>query len=152
ADGTSDVHVRRCLRRLAGVAERTGCAVVLLRHLTKGGPKKALYRGGGNIGIVGGARAGLLVARDPDDVDLRVLACTKSNLSAPRASLRFTLEPAGNGACRVAWHGPCPWKADDLLGARERPEEAAALTEACQVLTELLRDGPRPADDCRLHA
>lgn len=39
-----------------------------------------MYRGGGSIGIVGAARAGMLVARDPDDDDLRVLASTKSNL------------------------------------------------------------------------
>ncbi len=45
-DAHKDQDVRRCLRPLARLAERTGTTILLLRHLNKlsGGP--ALYRGG----------------------------------------------------------------------------------------------------------
>ena len=38
-------------------------------------------RGGGSIGIIGAARAGLLIARHPEKEHVRVLALTKSNLA-----------------------------------------------------------------------
>src|SRR5207244_2155617 len=103
-DSCSDQDIRRCLHRLAELAETTQCAVVLLRHLTKLSGGRALYRGAGSIGIIGAARTGLLVARDPDNDKHRVLACTKSNLTDIPAALRFSLEQAGQRVCRVNWH------------------------------------------------
>ena len=41
---------------------RVGAAVLLVRHLTKGGGQQALYRGLGSIGIIATVRSGLLVA------------------------------------------------------------------------------------------
>jgi hypothetical protein len=150
-DAVKDQDVRRCLHRLAAVAERTGCAVVLVRHLSKAGTKKALYRGGGSIGIIAAARSGLLVARDPDSPGHRVLACTKANLAATPLALRFALEPDARGVCRVVWYGTSAVEADDLLRPVE-PEERGALEEACAVLADLLKAGPKPADRCKLEA
>ncbi len=62
-----DQDVRRSLSPLADLGERTGAAIVAVRHLRKAGAENPIYRGGGSIGIIGAARAGLLVARDPDD-------------------------------------------------------------------------------------
>ena len=45
--------IRRVLSRLAALADRTGCTVLLLRHLNKAKGGDPLYRGGGSIGIVG---------------------------------------------------------------------------------------------------
>ncbi|MGH3584576.1 MAG: AAA family ATPase, partial [Mycobacterium sp.] len=73
-DSHKDQDIRRVLSRLAGVADRTGCTVLLLRHLNKAKGGDPMYRGGGSIGIVGAARAGMLVAADPDDPERRVLA------------------------------------------------------------------------------
>jgi hypothetical protein len=63
-DSHRDQGVRRVLASLAYMASRTGAAVVIVRHMNKD-TGSALYRGSGSIGIVGGARAGLLVAPDP---------------------------------------------------------------------------------------
>jgi RecA-family ATPase len=75
-----DQDVRRALAPLAAMLERTSCAGLLIRHLNKGQAGSALYRGGGSIGIIGAARFGLLVARDPDDDEARILAPTKCNI------------------------------------------------------------------------
>src|SRR5262249_22936941 len=83
-DAHRDQDVRRALAPLAKMVERTGAAGLAVRHLNKGGASggNPLYRGGGSIGIIGAARSGLLVARDPDDPERRVFAVTKSNLAA----------------------------------------------------------------------
>jgi hypothetical protein len=116
-DANKDQDVRRALAPLAGLAERTGAAVVAVRHLNKASGGNALYRGGGSIGIVGAARSALLVAKDPQDDARRVLAPQKSNLSQPAPSLAFSLENTANGAVRVAWRGESPLGESELLAA-----------------------------------
>src|SRR5262249_26278743 len=100
-----DQDVRRALFPLAKLAEATGAAVLVVRHLNKSTAANPLYRGGGSIGIIGAARSGLLVARDPDNADRRVLASSKCNLAKLPPSLGFALEPAPNGALRLGWTG-----------------------------------------------
>jgi hypothetical protein len=147
-DSRKDQDVRRCLHRLAEVAEHTGCAMLLLRHLAKGRASNVLYRGTGSIGIIGAARSGLLVARDPACGQQRVLAVTKCNLADTPPALRFTLEQVSPGACRIDWQGPCDFSAADLLAPAPAEEENDRLEEATLFLKELLDDGPMPADEC----
>ena len=115
-----DHDVRRSLGLLRALAERTGVAIVAVRHLRKASAENALYRAGGSIGIIGAARAGLLVAADPDDPSRqrRVLAATKSNLGPEPPGLLFSLVMA-SGATQplVAWHGESAHRASDLLAA-----------------------------------
>jgi hypothetical protein len=63
----SDQRIRRALAPLAGMAADTGCAVLLVRHLSKATGRNAVYRGSGSVGILGAARTGLLLGRHPDD-------------------------------------------------------------------------------------
>jgi hypothetical protein len=152
-DAARDQDVRRALYRLARLAARRRCAVVCLRHLSKMGGDKAIYRGGGSIGIIGSARAGLLVAADPDSERHRLLAVTKANLAERPASLRFTMEPAGpRGVCRVVWCGRSEYSADGLVGrmspyrAEKLAEARSELAEAEMFLREFLSDGPLSPD------
>lgn len=55
---------RSVLENLAKVAERTGCAVVLIGHMNKSNRAKGIYRGLGSIDIAAVARSVLLVGRD----------------------------------------------------------------------------------------
>jgi hypothetical protein len=140
-----DQDVRRALAPLARVAEKTGAAIVVVRHLNKAGGGNILYRGGGSIGIIGAARSGLLIAKHPEDDGRRVLASVKSNLAPPAPSLAFTLNAAENGAVRVEWKGKTPLNAAALLSAPADHEERSALVEAQSFLREALREGRRPA-------
>jgi AAA domain len=137
-DSYRDQDVRRALAPLARAAEQTGCAVVLVRHLRKGGGS-ALYRGGGSIGIIGAARFGYAVGRDPDDSARRVIAATKSNLAVEPASLAFRLVDAG-GAARVEWDGIVAHTAGDLLRERGDDDERAERDEAAEWLRGYLAD------------
>ncbi len=138
-----DHDVRRALRPLAELAEHTRVAVVFVRHLTKGaGP--AIYRGGGSIGIVGAVRSALLVARDPEEEERRVLAVVKANLAPDPGSLAFYVEDDGHHRARIRWAGSSPHRANALVSLPEEPEARSALEEAVSLLRELLADGPRP--------
>jgi hypothetical protein len=140
-----DQDVRRALAPLAGLAERTGAAVLVVRHLNKAAANNPLYRGGGSIGIIGAARMAFVVGKDPQDEDRRVLASTKNNLAMSPTSLMFRLEEAATGSVRVNWLGNSEVSAKDLLATSQDHEHADARSEAVEFLNEVLTDGPLPA-------
>ena len=145
-----DQDVRRALAPLAALAERSGAAVV--RHLRKtmGGP--ATHAGGGSIGIIGAARSGLLVARDPEDDARRVLAQSKSNLGPPAPSLGYRIVAAGDAAA-VEWLGESGHSAGALLAASATDAEGrSALEEAREWLGGLVLEGAVPAADVQRRA
>ncbi len=150
-----DQDIRHVLARLKSLAERTGAAVLLVRHLNKMPGGNPLYRGGGSIGIIGAARSGLIVAQDPDDPDgkKRVLASSKQNLSEPMPSLVFAVASSlVNGAARVEWHGGSSLDATELMRAPLEEEEKSALEEALEFLKDELSDGPMAAKQIKLNA
>lgn len=73
--------VRSVLTNLAKVAERTGCAVVLIGHMNKSNRTKGIYRGLGSIDIAAVARSILLVGRDRNIPHYRVMLQIKNNLA-----------------------------------------------------------------------
>jgi len=148
-DSHRDQDVRRVLASMAYMAARTGAAVLIVRHMRKGAGS-ALDKGSGSIGIIGAARAGLLVAPDPEDEGRRILAMTKSNLAKMPEALAYRLvNDELYGAARVVWDGASRHTANDLVRARVDEDEAPALTEAARVLKEILADGPLPAGNVK---
>ncbi|MBN1460973.1 MAG: AAA family ATPase [Armatimonadetes bacterium] len=140
-----DQDIRRVLARVHSLAESTGAAVLVIRHLNKSAGGPAVYRGGGSIGIIGAARSALLVARDPDDEDRRVLAAIKHNLCLSPESLSFRLEGSENQSVRVVWEGASAHKADALLALSVDGEERQEVDEARAFLLDALSCGPRSA-------
>jgi hypothetical protein len=140
-----DQDVRRALAPLAAMAERTGAAVLVVRHLNKKSGEAAIYRGGGSIGIIGAARSALLLAKDPtDDTGLsRVLASTKCNVARPPSSLRFTFAEQSNKMTTVEWQGVSPHTSDVLMAPPPTEEQRNARRSAETFLAEALKDGPR---------
>lgn len=147
-----DADCRRALWPLAKLAEKTGAAVVVIRHLNKVGGNNPLYRGGGSIGIIGAARSGLLVARDPDTPDRRVLASTKCNLAKLPGSLSFALDSVQDGALRIGWIGPSTHTAESLLAVPRDDDDRNAVEDAEEVLRAILCDGMVLADEVKKEA
>jgi hypothetical protein len=145
-DSYKDQHVRRALAPLARLAERTGAAIVIVRHLSKTGGANALYRGGGSIGIIGAARAGLLVAADPEDESRGILAVSKLNLARKPQALAYRLVSDERHDCgRIQWEGPTRHLANDLLATplsvvKEDLDESSALAAAVAFLEDVLKD------------
>jgi hypothetical protein len=123
-DAHKDQDIRRVLAALSALADKTSCTVLMLRHLNKASGRDPLYRGGGSIGIVGAARAGLLVARDPEDEDLRILASVKSNLGPAAGSLSYRLVDAPQHGCaRIEWEGTSNHTAHTVLAEPHRDDD-----------------------------
>jgi hypothetical protein len=103
-NSNSDQEVRRVLTPLARMAEDTGATILLVRHLRKTMDGPSLYQGGGSIGIVGAARAGLVVVRDPRDESMCVLKQSKTNLGPWPPPIGYFLTGAStDAAATVKW-------------------------------------------------
>lgn len=144
-NANAEQSARRAMGSLRELAERYDLAIVLVRHLSKSGGKKALYRGMGSIAITAVVRCAFLVAPSPRDPNMRVLCHYKSNLGPTTSSLLFEPAEDDQGRVRIEWHGECEYSADDLLNAT--PGDSGARDEARKFLWKILADGPLP---CRV--
>jgi hypothetical protein len=142
---SSDVSIRGVLRPLAAMAERTNVAVLLVRHLNKREGQKALYRGGGSIGMIGSVRAGLLVAPDPTDAGRRLLMPLKSNLGPTPPAQAYRIVGNAERLPIIEWLGKSDVTPDEAL-ARYRPESTEpGMFLAADWLVKKLMDGPKLA-------
>src|SRR5262249_1409568 len=91
-DSHKDQSIRDVLSVLKYVAEKTGAAFLLLRHLNKRQGDAALYRGGGSIAFTAAARSALVVGEIPNEKHTYGLAVAKCNLAAPEPTLTYTVE------------------------------------------------------------
>jgi hypothetical protein len=114
-DSSRDQDVREVFTPLAQLAERTGCAILIIRHLNKGSSDNILYRGAGSIGIIAAARIGLLVAHDPNDDQKRVFATIKNNLSKIPSNLSYRVLENERGAPYIQWLGENQYNTSNLL-------------------------------------
>ena len=85
-------ETRDITKRLGTIAEKTGCAVVLIGHMNKGSGAKAAYRGIGSIDFFAIARSVLLVARVPENPNIRALAQIKNNLEKEGSTVAFEIK------------------------------------------------------------
>jgi hypothetical protein len=143
--GGADIHsvngVRPLMKRLTGVAARTGCAVVIIGHLNKRGGKSQ-YRGLGSIDIFAAARSVLTVGPIPEDKNMRAVVHNKSNLAPAGASVAFGLDTDG----RFVWLGDYDITIDELLRDQKKPPESQ-FTKARQLIEAALANGAVPAAD-----
>jgi AAA domain len=137
-DSSRDQHIREVFTPLAQLAERTGCAILIIRHLTKGTSHNALYRGAGSIGIIAAARTGLLVASDPSDETRRILATTKNNLSQRAPNLSYQIEANPAGIPSLHWLGENQQPVSTLLHG------GTTLSLERQQILEVLRAADAP--------
>ena len=103
---------------LSAMAASTGACVLLVRHLRKSGGASAIYRGLGSIGILGAVRTGLMIARHPDDPELRVPHADEDEHRPAGAIARLPARrDEASGQTVVNWTGPLDVTTDDLFGA-----------------------------------
>ncbi len=145
-----DMHraneVRPILKRLGTMAEQTGCAVVLIRHLNKMLGQKSGHRGMGSVDFQAAARSVLLVGRTKDDQHLRIVVPDKSSLAPEGDSIAFTLDPQ----LGFQWKGYCDCKADELLGGKSQVQTKTMAAE--DELKKLLADGPASSEQVMVRA
>ena len=146
----NDASVRKAMARLAAVAEDTGAALLLVRHLNKSGGGNAMYRGGGSIAFTGAARSVMLAAVHPEDRTRRVLAQVKGNLSrgiTPSREWRVISWPNEEHIPAISWGGQSPLSADELLATPDGRKDAPQRKAAEEWLKTVLADGPMPSTE-----
>ena len=84
-------EIRTVLKSVAAVAERTGCAIVLIGHLNKAKGSSSAYRGLGSIDFRATARSVLLIGRLKSNPNVRIIVHDKSSLAPEGKSLAFGL-------------------------------------------------------------
>ena len=84
-------EVRPIFMRLGQVAQRTGCAILLIGHLNKAAGMQSLQRGLGSIDIAAAVRSVMFIGKLKHDPAMRILTHEKSSLAPPGASLAFSL-------------------------------------------------------------
>lgn len=148
----SDHSVRRGLAPLAAMAQRLSIAVVVVLHLNKAQGTDALYRVGGSIGFVGGARSLLLFTRDPEDPDgesgdRRALGHIKSNWGKLAPTLLYTHEEATVTVGqtvetnRLKLLGESDVAGTALLGAGGDDSPTSQHERAVELIADLLGEG-----------
>jgi AAA domain len=142
-DSNKDQDARKALTPIRDLAERRGVAVVCIRHLNKSVGLKAIQRGGGNMGLIGVARAGSFFAEHPDDDTLKVMAAHKSNLAEKPPSLSYRIVSSEvHDTARVEWVGVTDHDANSLASGPASPAERSKLDEAKEFLSDELADRP----------
>ena len=128
-------EIRPIFRRLAEVAERTACAVILIGHLNKAAGGQSAYRGLGSIDFRAAARSVLLIGRVKREPNIRVIVHDKSSLAPEGKPMAFCLDPETG----FEWVGEYDITADELLSGAGG--NTATKTEQAETLIlDLLAD------------
>lgn len=141
ADMQSATKMRSVLRKLANIADRNKCAVILIGHMNKGGSSKSLYRGLGSIDIAAIARSVLMISRDESRPDIRYMYPIKSSLAPEGPAIAFSFKEHGG----IVWHGKYDLNTAELMDSitvkTTKRERARAK------LVQLLEHEDRPAKE-----
>lgn len=134
------------MARFKQMAVRLNCAVLVLRHLTKGGRDRAMYRGTGSIAISAFARIEITAGPHPTDPDVRCMARSKGNLTAPPPALCYEIvgKPTKEERDRAQFlfgGFDANVTAEHLVRAAEVPKDDGSKNEADKFLRDTLREG-----------
>lgn len=129
-------EVRPIFMRLGQVAQRTGCAILLIGHLNKAAGMQSLQRGLGSIDIAAAVRSVMFIGKLKHDPTMRILTHEKSSLAPPGVSLAFSLGDEGG----FRWVGEYDITADELLSGIE-PQRETKTQQAKDLICTLLAGG-----------
>lgn len=129
-------EVRPIFMRLGQVAQRTGCAILLIGHLNKAAGMQSLQRGLGSIDIATAVRSVMFIGKLKHDPTMRILTHEKSSLAPPGVSLAFSLGDEGG----FRWVGEYDITADEMLSGIE-PQRETKIQQAKDLICALLAGG-----------
>ena len=129
-------EVRPIFMRLGQVAQRTGCAILLIGHLNKAAGMQSLQRGLGSIDIAAAVRSVMFIGKLKHDPTMRILTHEKSSLAPPGASLAFSLGDESG----FRWVGEYDITTDEMLSGIE-PQRETKTQQAKDLICTLLAGG-----------
>ena len=123
-------EAREMTKRLGTLADKYGCAIILIGHMNKAAGNKAAYRGMGSIDFFAVARRVLLVGRVEGEPNIRAVVQIKNNLAEFGHPKAFRLSDEG-----FDWMGDYEITVDEVLGGIA--PKANKLERAKSLLIEL---------------
>ncbi|WP_291681639.1 AAA family ATPase [Blautia sp.] len=128
-------EIRPLFRHLSTIAERTGCAIVLIGHLNKSSGSQSDYRSLGSIDIAAAVRSILFVEKveKEKEQDIRVVYQQKDSLAKKENPVAFSLGEEG-----LKWLGEYDISIEDLLMGRAGTKKETKLEKAQKLILELL--------------
>ena len=129
-------EVRPVFRKLGMIAEKTGCAIVLIGHLNKSSGTQSTYRGLGSIDIMAAVRSLIFIGKVRKDPTTRVLIHEKSSLAPPGETMAFKLGDEEG----FRWAGAYEISADELLDGKEGKATETKLERGAKLIRELFAD------------
>lgn len=157
ADTNNGAQSQQSFLNFKKLAARFDCSVLVLRHLTKGGRDRAMYRGQGSIAFTGVARVEITAGPHPNEEGVRCIARSKGNLTAPPPALRYHIESAptlkerdradfsfGDFDKQVT--------AEMLVAPVEEKKDDGSMDAAVKFLEEQLAEGPKSVDALKVMA
>lgn len=139
-------QVRGVLGPLAALAEKTGSAVMGIRHLVKS-MVRAIYKGQGSIDFLAACRSAFVFGENPDVVGDYIMAHVKSSLAPKAASLSYSIQHG-----RFSWGGESHLTAEQVLAAPASEDEAGEKHEAEGFLRDVLNEGPLGSGEIKKQA
>src|SRR5262249_46868953 len=135
-------QTRPVFQALAAIAARQRCVILGVRHLSKSGKDKAIYRGIGTIDQTAAVRSVLLAGEDPDDKNKRAIAHIKNNIGPKADPLGFEIRDG-----RFYWLESTTLTASRMLAPASSDSEKGALADAEDFLRDYLADGPKNSNE-----
>jgi len=125
------------LEKLARLAQRRGCCIFLIRHLSKRGPGRLALRSQGSIEISAALRTEFLAGASPDAPSQPALLQIKSNLGPLAPPMVYRIDDVGN----FSWTGLSKLTREDMLADRPTGAGLPKRRFAGEWLREYLQDG-----------
>lgn len=128
-------EIRPLFRNLSNIAERTGCAIVLIGHLNKASGSQSDYRTLGSVDIAAAVRSILFVEKveKEKNQDIRVVYQQKDSLAKKENPVAFSLSEEG-----LTWLGEYDISIEDLLAGNTGTKKETKLEKAQKLILDLL--------------
>ena len=132
-------ETRPVLAKIADVAKRNDCAVVIISHLNKS-DSKGIYKALGSVDIVAASRSVLHIGRNPENNAQCAVIHLKSSNARNGSSFLYTIGERGG----VAFDGYCSLTYEDLQTATKRKDTGSNYEQEplVQVFRQFVTDKP----------
>ncbi len=128
------------MSHVGNIAERTGCAIIMIGHMNKGSGKST-YRGLGSIDFYASVRSVLVVGRSKENPKFRLMGQDKCHLAPEGQTIVFEILQDRS----VEWHGFCEATIEDIISGGGTTETKCAKAE--RMMKDVLKDGPMPSTE-----
>lgn len=149
-DMNNQVDVRAVLSHMIALAEKYNVTILYTQHMNKQTTQSALYRANGSNELTAAPRASVLLGKDPENENRRVMAVTKANLVRLEHQKSIVFEIDTRLTPSIQWRGVTDLQADDIASVRrskngeptaeEEYRKAPKRSEAAVFLEELLEN------------